>query len=53
MRLIRDPNLAFMAVAYVGGLGMARGWTCADDDMFGVSASILQILRGIVRDLFA
>ena len=41
-----------MAVGYVGRLGMTRHSLAGDESMFGVSASIVQTLRAVVRNSF-
>ena len=50
--LNRDSSLGFMAVGYVGRLGMRRNSFAGDESMFIVSASIVQTLRAVVRNSF-
>jgi hypothetical protein len=50
MRLFRDPELSFMAVAYVQRIRLNRNWDAADDELSIAMASIMENLRAVVRN---
>lgn len=52
MRLFRDPELAFMAVAYVQRIELTRDFYNANDDLSIASASIMENLRAVVRNSY-
>jgi hypothetical protein len=52
LRLISDPELAFMAVAYVERIGLQHDVYYVDKDLSIASASIMENLRALVGNSF-